>query len=169
MRMVHFTRILLLAAAAISSAVVFAETVTGRVVAVADGDTVTVLDSTNTHWKIRLSGIDAPEKKMPFGQRSKQSLSDKVFNKVVTVEYSKRDKYGRTVGKVLVDGVDANLEQIKAGLAWHYKKYEKEQAIEDRLTYAEEEEKARAAKKGLWADANPVPPWDWRKQQRNKD
>lgn len=169
MRMVHFTRILLLAAAAIFSAGVCAETVTGRVVAVADGDTVTVLDSTNTQWKIRLSGIDAPEKKMPYGQRSKQSLSDMVFNKVVTVEYSKRDKYGRTVGKVLVDGVDANLEQIKAGLAWHYKKYEKEQPIEDRLTYAEEEEKARVAKKGLWADANPVPPWDWRKQQRNKD
>jgi endonuclease YncB( thermonuclease family) len=169
MRMVHFNRILLLAAAAIFSAGAFAETVTGRVVAVADGDTVTVLDSSNTQWKIRLSGIDAPEKKMPYGQRSKQSLSDRVFNKHVTVEYSKRDKYGRTVGKILVDGMDANLEQIKAGLAWHYKKYEKEQAIEDRLTYAEEEERARSAKLGLWADAHPVPPWDWRKQQRTKE
>jgi endonuclease YncB( thermonuclease family) len=75
---------------------------------------------------IRLSGIDAPEKAQPFGQRSKESLSSLVFDKAVTVEWSKRDKYGRIVGKVLIDGTDANLEQIKAGMAWFYRRYAKE-------------------------------------------
>ena len=82
-----------------------------------DGDTITVLDSTNTQHKIRLSGIDAPEKSQPFGNRSKQSLRDLVFSKAVSVDTDKRDKYKRNVGKVLVDGVDANLEQIKRGMA----------------------------------------------------
>ena len=106
-------------------------------VSVADGDTVTILDDTNTQHKIRLSGIDAPEEKQPFGQRSKQSLSDLVFAKGVTVETNKRDKYKRNVGKVLVDGVDANLVQVQRGFAWHYKAYEREQPAIDRKVYAE--------------------------------
>ena len=85
-------------------------------VGVADGDTVTVLDTTNTQHKICLSGIDAPEKKQPFGQRSKQSLSDLVFDKQVTVETDKKDKCRREVGNV-------NLEQVTRGFAWHYKAY----------------------------------------------
>ena len=113
-------------------------------------------------------GIDAPEKKMPFGQRSKEQLSDLVFNKQVSVEYSKRDKYGRTVGKIMVDGVDANLEQVKAGMAWHYKQYQKEQSPDERVSYADAEEQARAGRKGLWLDAEPTPPWEWRKEQKTK-
>lgn len=144
----------------------FADTIQGRVVAIADGDTVTVLDATNTQWKIRLMGIDAPEKKMPFGQRSKENLSDLVFNKQVSVEYSKQDRYGRTVGKIVVSGFDANLEQVKAGMAWHYKQYQKEQLPDERVSYAEAEEQARGGRKGLWVDAEPTPPWDWRKQQK---
>lgn len=105
---------------------------TGEVVGVADGDTITVLDADNVQHKIRLTGIDAPEKKQPFGNRSKQSLSDMVFNKTVTVETDKRDRYGRELGKVLADGKDVNLEQVRAGFAWHYKAYERTQSATDR-------------------------------------
>ena len=128
-----FTRILLLAASLLLANTSTADTLNGHVVGVSDGDTVTVLDATNTQWKIRLLGIDAPEKKQPFGNKSKENLSDLVFNKQVQVEYSKKDKYGRTVGKITVNGVDANLEQVKAGMAWHYKKYQGELRIPRKL------------------------------------
>jgi endonuclease YncB( thermonuclease family) len=140
----------------------FAETLHGRVVSVADGDTVTVLDASNKQWKIRLAGIDAPEKKQPFGMKSKQNLSDLVFNKTVQVEYTKRDKYGRTIGKIVLDGADVNVEQIKAGLAWHYKAYQREQTPADRAFYAEAEITARAGKVGLWSEGEAMAPWDFR-------
>lgn len=143
-----------------------AEILQGKVIGVSDGDTVTVLDSSKTAWKVRLMGIDAPEKNMPFGRKSKESLSGLIFGKIVSVEYHKRDRYGRTIGKIVVDGVDANLMQVKAGLAWHYKQYQREQSAEDRESYSTAEEQARAAQKGLWADSAPVPPWEWRKQRR---
>lgn len=164
--MTHLARPLILFATLLAIAPAHADTLQGRVVGVADGDTVTVLDSSNTQWKIRLMGIDAPEKKQAFGSKSKESLSALVFNKAVSVKDSKRDKYGRTVGKILADGVDANLEQVKAGMAWHYKKYQSEQTADDRSIYARAEEDARAGKLGLWLDAEPTPPWDWRKQQK---
>ena len=110
-----------------------AATIEGRVVGMADGDTVTVLDADKTQHKIRLSGIDAPEKKQPFGYHSKQSLSELVFSKTVTVETGKTDRHGREVGKVLVDGLDANLAQVQRGFAWHYKTYEREQLVTDRM------------------------------------
>lgn len=162
----YFIRILLLAASLLLSNASAADTLHGRVVGVADGDTVTVLDASNTQTKVRLMGIDAPEKKQAFGSRSGEHLSDLVFDRQVTVEYSKQDKYGRTVGKILVDGVDANLEQVKVGLAWHYKQYQREQSVEDRAAYAQAEEHAKAAKRGLWVDRDPTPPWDWRHQQK---
>lgn len=144
-----------------------AELITGRVVGVADGDTVTVLDQTNVQHKIRLSGIDAPEKAQAFGQRSKQSLSDLVFNKAVTVDTDERDKYGRQVGKILVDGADANLEQVRRGMAWHYKAYADEQGIKDRVVYAAAAElAARAAGAGLWSDPEPVALWEFRHRGR---
>lgn len=161
-----FIRILLLAASLLFANVSAADTLHGRVVGVADGDTVTVLDASNTQTKVRLIGIDAPEKRQAFGSRSKEHLSDLVFNRQVTVEHSKQDKYGRTVGKIFVDGVDANLEQVKVGLAWHYKQYQREQSVEDRTTYAQAEEHAKAAKRGLWVDRDPTPPWDWRHRQK---
>jgi endonuclease YncB( thermonuclease family) len=147
----------------------FAETLQGRVVGIADGDTVTVLDSANTQYKIRLMGIDAPEKKQAYGNRSKVALSDLMFNKQVSVEYTKQDKYGRTLGKITVDGIDANLEQVKTGMAWHYKKYQNEQSVDDRLIYAQAEEQARSARLGLWQDTEPTAPWVWRKQQKTQD
>ena len=143
-----------------------AATIEGRVVGVADGDTITVLDGSRTQHKIRLSGIDAPEKKQPFGQRSKESLSDLVYSKTVTVETDKTDRYGREVGKVLIDGSDANLVQVQRGFAWHYKAYEREQSANDRKAYADAENEAKAAQRGLWKDTAPVPPWDFRKAKR---
>jgi endonuclease YncB( thermonuclease family) len=139
-----------------------AATLTGRIVAVADGDTVTLLDDSNTQHKIRLSGIDAPEKKQDFGMRSKQSLSELVFDKQVKVETGKKDRYGREIGKILVHGQDANLEQVNRGLAWHYKQYARGQSATDRKLYDYAQKDASAAKRGLWASATPTPPWEYR-------
>lgn len=144
-----------------------ASTIVGRVVGVADGDTVTVLDADRVQHKVRLSGIDAPERTQAFGTRSKQSLSDLVFSKTVTVEATKVDRYGRTIGKVLVDGRDSNLIQVQRGFGWHYRAYAPEQSPSDRALYALAEREARAARRGLWADASPIAPWDFRKAGRN--
>jgi len=138
----------------------------GQVVHVADGDTITVLDATNTQHKIRLQGIDAPEKAQAFGQKSKQSLSQLVHSKQVTVEFQKKDKYDRSVGKVVLNGTDVCLEQIKLGMAWHYKHYESEQPKEDRETYAQAEIAARTNAIGLWKDKQTIPPWEFRRQQK---
>lgn len=134
----------------------------GKIVGVTDGDTVTLLDSANVQYKIRLAGIDSPEKDQPFGMACKGRLSELVFNKIVLVVASKQDRYGRLVGKIIVNGVDANLEQIKSGCGWHYKQYQNEQYSEDRINYGDAEIEARVNKVGLWADSNPVPPWEWR-------
>lgn len=145
-----------------------ADTITGKVVGISDGDTITVLSPQNEQFKIRLSGIDAPEKAQPFGQRSKEKMSDLVFGKPVTVEWNKRDRYQRIVGKVIVANQDAGLALVTSGLAWHYKKYEKEQAPVDRERYSTAEETAKLKRVGLWGDAEPVPPWEWRAEKRVK-
>jgi len=157
-----FTRFVALALISINCGL-SAGTIQGNVVGVSDGDTITVLDTNNTKHKIRLQGIDAPEKAQAFGQKSKQSLHQLVHSKQVTVEYQKKDKYGRTLGKVLHNGTDVCLEQIKLGMAWHYKQYESEQPKEDRETYAHAELSARANAIGLWKDKQPSPPWEFRK------
>lgn len=141
------------------------DTLIGRVVGVADGDTVTVLDEQQTQHKVRLMGIDAPEKNQPFGHESKKSLSDQVFGRTVTVEWAKLDRYGRIVGKILTGDQDANLEQTRRGLAWHFKKYQGEQEPLDRARYSNAEIEARQAGKGLWSDSNPIAPWDWRRHK----
>jgi endonuclease YncB( thermonuclease family) len=144
------------------------QTLTGRVVRVADGDTVTVLDSSNTQYRIRLEGIDAPESHQAFGTQSKKSLSDMVFDREVTVVYQKTDQYGRLVGKITLDGKDINLEQVQAGMAWHYKEYQREQAPEDRELYARAEDEARSARRGLWRDPDPVEPSAFRKDAKRE-
>jgi endonuclease YncB( thermonuclease family) len=136
--------------------------ITGRVVSVADGDTITVLDENKTQVKVRLDAIDAPETGQPFGQASKRALSDMVFGRDVVVYRKKLDRWGRTVGHVIVDGVDTNLAMLEAGMAWHYKEYDKNKRL------AEAENEARAARRGLWQDRDPMPPWEWRKQERQK-
>ena len=141
-----------------------AEILAGRVVKIADGDTLTVLDASKQQHRIRLTGIDAPERKQAFGTVSKQHLAELVFGKVVDVEWYKRDRYQRILGKVLVDGQDANLVQIRAGLAWHYKQYGKDQQPIDRRLYAEAQEAASINGVGLWRDPAPIPPWDFRRK-----
>ena len=138
----------------------FAEEIAGRVVRVADGDTITVLSTPATQHKIRLHGIDAPEKKQLFGRAAGRFLSGLVANREVRVSYTKRDRYGRIVGIVFLDGRDVNLEMLKAGMAWHYKKYDSTPA------YAQAESEARAAKRGLWQDKSSIEPESFRKAKR---
>jgi endonuclease YncB( thermonuclease family) len=140
----------------------------GKVINVHDGDTVTVLDQYNKKTNVRLQGIDAPELKQTFGSVSQQNLSRLVLGKQVTIVWNKVDKYRRTVGTIMLDGHDVNIEQVKAGLAWHFKKYEDEQNAEDRRTYAAAEQNARAAKLGLWQDSSPTAPGDWRADVKTK-
>lgn len=140
----------------------------GKVVGVHDGDTVTVLDQNNKKFTIRLQGIDAPELKQEFGAASQKNLSGMVLGKQVSIHWSKVDKYRRTVGTIMLAGRDINIEQVKAGVAWHYKKYEDEQSVADRRIYAAAEESARAAKLGLWNAANVVAPGDWRQDVKLK-
>ena len=134
----------------------------GRVVAIADGDTITVVDSEQIQHKIRLTGIDAPEKKQAFGEVSRQNIARLVFGADVLVEIRKRDRYQRELGRVVVGGMDVNLTQIQSGMAWHYKKYEMEQPFAERQAYSDAEQIARAARVGLWNDSSPIPPWEFR-------
>ena len=144
-----------------------ADVLHGLVVAVADGDTITVLDESKMQHKIRLMGIDAPEKKQAYGQSSKESLSGLVYMKEVDINWTKHDRYGRTVGQVSVDGTDMCLEQIKRGMAWHYKQYEHEQSESDRSLYRQSESVARALKIGLWDDEAPIEPSSFRHKLAN--
>jgi endonuclease YncB( thermonuclease family) len=146
------------------SNIVNAKTIEGLVVGVADGDTITVLDQQKNTYKIRLQGIDAPEKKQAFGEKSKQSLHDLVHGKQVRIEYDKEDKNGRIVGKITLDDLDICLQQLGLGMAWHYKKYQNEQSVADRVVYNDAELKSKSLKLGLWADETPMPPWEFRKK-----
>lgn len=128
----------------------------GKVVGIADGDTITVLLAKQQH-KIRLNGIDAPESGQAFGTKSKQALGDMVFGKEVKIEWKERDKYKRIIGEVFVGDCRVCLAMVQEGFAWHYVQYSKDPAI------AKAEKEARDAKKGLWADAKPIPPWEYRK------
>ena len=157
---------LLLAALLCAAGTGYAETLSGKVVGITDGDTIMVLSAKNEPYKIRLAGIDAPEKAQPFGQRAKQKMSNLVFSQPVSVEWNKRDRYRRIVGKVTVADQDAGLALVTDGLAWHYKKYQAEQTPVDRERYAAAESTAKQKRTGLWADAHPVPPWEWRAKKR---
>lgn len=140
--------------------------VAGKVVQVADGDTVTVLDGSNQQYKVRLTGIDAPERGQPFGTASREHLAALVAGKQVLVESDRRDRYGRLLGKVRVDGLDVNLEQLRAGMAWWYRYYANTQPVADRASYEAAENAARSSGTGLWSEPNPVNPYDWRKGMR---
>lgn len=125
------------------------------VIGISDGDTLTAFCD-QRQVKVRLAEIDAPEKKQPFGERSRQALAGLCFQKQATINNRGRDRYGRTIGRVVCDGKDASAEQVKSGLAWVYDKY-----VTDRTLY-DLQDAARTARAGLWADAAPVPPWEWR-------
>lgn len=132
------------------------ETITGKVVGVSDGDTIVLLLSNNTEIKVRLEGIDCPEKKQDFGERAKQATASMCWSKDVRIMKSGEDKYGRTLGFVYVGDVCVNEELLKLGLAWHYKKYNSDKH------YAQLEQTARDGKIGLWSQPNPEAPWDFR-------
>ncbi|MGZ8945728.1 MAG: thermonuclease family protein [Methylococcaceae bacterium] len=144
-----------------SFSVCASEILEGRVVGVHDGDTITLLMEGNQQLKIRLAQIDAPELDQAFGQKSKQSLSDMVFNKTIKVEKETIDKYGRTVGTLIVDGVDANKEQVYRGMAWVYRQYLHDQSL------LQVEDTTRQAKMGLWLDPSPMAPWEYRHGKKN--
>lgn len=129
-----------------------------RVVGVSDGDTLTALATGNRQVKVRLHGVDAPETGQDFGSRAKQAASDLAFGSQVTFREVDRDRYGRTVAEVVLpDGRSLNREMVRAGMAWWHRQY----APANRELAALEAE-ARAAKRGLWSQSGPVPPWDWR-------
>lgn len=157
---------LIVALAGCIQAAAASETITGRIVAVADGDTLTILDVGKQQHRIRLDGIDAPEARQAFGDRSRQSLRELSHGRDAVAFCSKVDRYKRQVCRVTVDGLDVGLEQIRRGLAWHFVRYANEQRPEDRRAYADAEVGAREAKRGLWRDPAPIAPWDWRAAQR---
>lgn len=131
----------------------------GRIVSVHDGDTVTLL-SGKRQYRIRLDGIDCPEKGQAYGDKARQEMASLVFGRDVAVSVSGKDRYGRYLGAIRLGGLDVNAEMVKTGFAWHYKQYSKS------LELARLEAGARAARIGLWADPDPVPPWEWRKRRR---
>lgn len=134
------------------------DSIRGKVVAVTDGDTIKIRTLTQTHT-IRLLGIDAPEKKQAFGTQAKLALSEKVFGKEVLVKRQKKlDRYGRVLGDVYLNSRWIDREMVAEGLAWHYKQYSKSPEL------AKAEQAAREAKLGLWQDKNPIPPWEFRRQ-----
>ncbi|MFT5448250.1 MAG: endonuclease YncB(thermonuclease family) [Gammaproteobacteria bacterium] len=155
-----------------------AATLTGKVVKVADSDTITILVGTEQH-RIRLQGIDAPERKQPYGKASGRSLSALVAGKQVRVEYDKRDRDGRIIGVVWLRSpdtrcnaepcpmtLDAGMYQLTVGMAWWYRHYAKEQTPEQRGQYEFAEFEAKAKKVGLWQEPNAVAPWEWRRRKR---
>lgn len=154
-------------AAALAAAPVHARDFDGRVVGIQDGDTVTVLDAAKQQHRIRIAGIDAPEKAQAFGAAAKENLARLAFGKQADVRCSKRDRYGREVCNVYVGARDVGLEQVRSGHAWWYREYAREQGPDDRKVYETAESEARGARRGLWHDASPTPPWDWRRQARS--
>ena len=153
-----------------------ADTVAGKVIGVADGDTVTILvvtDTAKTPRKIRISGIDAPEKAQAFGAVAKTAMSDMAFGKEAVAECRTVDRYGRSICLVRVGQLDVGLSMIEQGLAWHYEKYANTQPREEAVSYAVLETASRVAKRGLWRDLDtalpPVPPWDWRRAKKAQD
>lgn len=143
-----------------------AETISGRIVSVADGDTLTILDTTNQQHKIRIAGIDSPEKAQDFGQKAKTNLSALAFDQPATADCRKRDRYQRRVCVVRVAGKDVGLEQVRAGMAWWYRQYISEQTTLERAEYEQAELGAKLRRLGLWGGKPPIPPWEWRRGYR---
>jgi endonuclease YncB( thermonuclease family) len=142
-----------------------AGTLIGSVIGITDGDTLTLLVDRQA-YKVRIAGIDAPEKRQAWGEKSKTNLSRLAFNQEAVAECPKVDRWGRQICKVSVNAVDVGLEQIKDGMAWWYRKYAKEQSADDQSAYENAELMAKLRRLGLWTDTNSVPPWDFRRDDR---
>jgi endonuclease YncB( thermonuclease family) len=130
----------------------------GKVISIADGDTFTILEKNNKQKKIRLYGIDCPEKKQAFGNVAKKQLGVLLFGKQVIVQSKNKDRFGRIVGIVFANGININEELLRSGMAWHFIRYD------NNPSWQRLEEEARKAKRGLWSLNDPVAPWKWRKQ-----
>ena len=156
----HFAAALLLAVPGAALAAKPHYELTGRGVASADGDTLTVLDDSKTQHKIRLAGIDAPEKGQAFGTKARENLASKVFKQDVRVEVIDIDRYKREVGRIFLGDRFINMEMVSDGYAWRYIQYDKP----GEFTAAEND--AHEHQRGLWAEKEPVPPWEWRRQKR---
>lgn len=155
-------------AASTASAPHRGEILSGRIVGISDGDTLKVLTADLTEHKIRLAGIDTPEKAQAFGKVAKYELRQRAFGKQADVRVLARDRYGRSVAMVFVDGKDLGLAMLEAGLAWFYRDYQKDLSPEARQAYDAAETKAKQAGEGLWRDADPTPPWAWRREKRKR-
>lgn len=132
----------------------------GRVVAISDGDTFRLLTDEKQTVRVRLHGIDAPEKGQDFSTQSRQVLSELIFGKEVHLEQKDKDRYGRVVAVVYCNGVNVNEEMLRRGMVWHYKEYDRTEA------WAELEQRARSTKTGLWQQLSPTSPWQFRKEKR---
>jgi micrococcal nuclease len=144
--------------AAVATATLYAEDFTGKVVGITDGDTIRVMHN-GAPERIRLWGIDCPESKQPFGTRAKQFTGDLAFGQTVTVRVRDIDRYKRTVAEIILpDGRNLNQELVRAGFAWWFERYARHETVLRDL-----QDEARSAKRGLWADPKPVPPWEWRR------
>lgn len=159
----------LCAALATASVGAAAAVLTGKVIRVADGDTITVRDEAGRKHRVRLQGIDAPEKQQRFGQACKRSLTEKVIGEIVTVEYEDEDRYGRILGTVYFGERNLNLEQVEEGCAWFYRYYAKDIPEDLAQAYYEAEVEATASEEGLWQQRDPTPPWEFRREQRRRN
>jgi endonuclease YncB( thermonuclease family) len=156
-------RVLVLVLAGWLAASAWGKELFGTVTSVTDGDTLTLrVECADLEVVTRLAGIDAPESGQRYGKKSAQALRAAVAGKPARPTYYKRDKYGRLVGRVSVDGRDVNLAQVASGWAWHFKAYAHEQDDAERAAFSEAEAVARAGRLGLWRDTSPMPPWQWR-------
>ena len=140
-------------------------TVTGVVVGVSDGDTVTLLDADRHNHQVRLAGIDAPERRQAFGQIAHKVLGSTLERRPVTADCQQPDRHGRSLCTLWLDGADLGLALVRAGLAWHSTGDIRHQAPRDAARYARAETEARLAGRGLWSQRKPTPPWDWRRAQ----
>ncbi len=141
----------------------------GHVVSVSDGDSITVLDRQLREHKIRLNGIDAPEAGQEFSQASRRHLAKLVFGREVLVIWQMTDRYERELAKIMVDRMDINLEQLRAGMAWYFREYERDVPEEDRENFDAAEREARSERRGLWQQLNPLPPWEYRARKRDEN
>lgn len=142
----------------------------GRVVRVVDGNTLVVENkTTGAQIRVLLRGVDAPELRQPFGAESRRSLETLFGGAAVRVEFKNTDRYGQVFGLVLKDGMDASLEQLTAGMAWHHLRLTNEQPADERRLYEETEREARRSRRGLWRDAAPVAPWQFRQANNYSD
>jgi len=141
-----------------------AQTITGKVIAITDGDTFKLLAPDSTVIRVRLASIDCPERKQPFSKKAKEFVSKAIFNKTVRIDVLKKDRYRRSIANVVYDdSLNLNHELVKNGLAWHYVKYSKDTILQSL------ENKAKANQLGLWIDKNAIAPWEWRSNKKKKN